>query len=185
MRLHTIIESAGFVFRIDPHQISDFSKSPKTYYFTDAGSGQVDNTAQPPEWAKGAQGQFRTGLFAGPFDQIISYLIPRHIPWLVAHTQPKRTLYYNQEDTGEMQSYAPVISSFRTDQFEQIGKDGQAEYFSDKPPIPSKQSVIKNPLRILQNHFELAPVPNLQALEETFDKLRAANIGVDAENIDF
>jgi hypothetical protein len=93
-------------------------------------------------------------------------------------------LYYNQEDTAEIQSYAPVISSFRADQFEHIGRDGQVEYFSDRPPVPVKQSVIRDPFRLLHNHFNLVPVRNLRALEETYEKLRESGAGVDAEHID-
>lgn len=180
-----LLESESRVFRIDPTKVSDFASNPKTYYFTKSGSGAVDNTSKPPAWAQGEQGTYRKGLFAGKYHDMISYMIPRDVPWLVAHTQPKPTLYFSSENTADIQNYKPYISSFDASKFEPLSKDGQGEFFAEKPPQPVKQAQIKNPLRILQNKFVVVPVKNAQELKSKLQELKDKNIGVDAEGLDF
>lgn len=182
IRREWYIESSDRVFRVDSEKIPKFE--PQNYYFNKDGSGSVDDTKKPPEWAKGTEGKFRSGLFAGNYNQIISYMIPRHIPWLMQHTSPKPTLYYNNQNRQEMMDYKPWITSFEANKFELLSKDGQGEYFAEKPPQPVKQVQIKNPMRVLENKFILVPLENLEALKNKYQEFKDKNISADAEALE-
>ena len=173
------------VFRVDPQNIGDFSPQKRTYFFTQQGSGPVQDTSKPPDWAAGQQGEFKRGLFAGDYKDVLSYLIPRQIPWLIHHTKPKKTLYYNLQDQQEIQDYKPYISSFDPKDFTKLDRQGQGEYFSEHPPKPLKQAQIKNPLRILQQQFNLVPLKNLQELQDKYRELARQGQLVDAEGEEF
>ena len=179
------LENDQRVFRIDPQKIDDFSKNLKTYYFMGPESGSVEDTSKPPEWAKGQQGEFKTGLFTGGYKNILSYLIPRHIPWVIEHTTPKKTLYYNKEDQQEIEGYSPYISSFDPKGFTKLDTSGQGEYFSENPPKPIKQAQIKNPLRILASQFNLVPLRNAAELQNKFREILSQGRSADAEGLEF
>ena len=173
------------VFRVDSQRIDDFSPEKRTYFLTQQGSGPVQDTSRPPDWAAGQQGEFKKGLFAGDYKDVLSYLIPRHLPWLVHHTKPKKTLYYNLEDQQEMQDYRPFLSSFDPKGFTKLDRQGQGEYFSENPPKPLKQAQIRDPLRILGQRFNLVPLKDLRELQDKHRELVMSGQPVDAEGEEF
>ena len=177
-------ESESRVFRIDPTKVDDFASNPKTYYFTQSYSGAVDDTSRPPEWAGGEHGNFSKGLFAGKYNDIISYMIPRDIPWLVAHTHPKPTLYFNGQNLQDIQNYRPYISSFNAEKFEKNTKS-QGEYFAENPPKPIKQVQVKDPLRMLKNKYVVIPLQDAQELKDKFQELKEKGADFDAEGMEF
>lgn len=172
------------VFRIDPEK-RDFEdhSNLRQYFMTQNGeSGPVPAPDTVPDWGKSLQGSFKTGLYAGKYHDIVSYLIPRDMPWILVPTNPKKTLYVRKQDIPAIQNYSPWISSFDKSQFQVLGREGQGEYFSEKPPKPSRQAQVKNPWRILQSKFSVQPVDDIMA---THKELVAKKIGFDSEGAIF
>lgn len=168
------------VFRIDPEKRDfDDHSNLRQYFITQNGeSGPVPAPNTVPDWGKSLQGSFRTGLYAGKYHDIVSYLIPREMPWILVPTKPKKTLYIRKQDVPAIQKYSPWISSFKQDDFQTLGREGQGEYFTEKPPEALKQTQIKNTYRLLQNKFIVNPVDNILA---THKELKDKNIGFDSE----
>jgi hypothetical protein len=159
----------------------DFSdkESLGTYAFVQNGSGRIDDPNNLPAWAKG--GQMRRGLFAGKYDQILSYLIPRGIAYVIADGVSKKTLYINQKDLASIKAYRPWVSSFDKASFSDTGKEGRGEYFSDGPGTPVKQAQVKkDPISILQNKYDLRPVDDVRAV---LDDLVRKGVNHEAEGL--
>ena len=166
------------VFRIDPEK-RDFSLQPRHYFITpDGQSGSVPTKDTIPDWGKNLKGVTKTGLYAGKYHDILSYLIPRELPWILVPTTPKKTLYVRDIDVKKIQEYHPWISSFDQNKFQALSRDGQGEFFSEMPPKPIKQIQIKNPYKILNKEFNLIPVKDIVAKN---DELKSKNIGFDSE----
>lgn len=168
------------VFRIDPEK-RDFENHSnlRQYFMTNNGeSGPTPSRDVVPDWGKSLQGSFKTGLYAGKYHDIVSYLIPRELPWILVSTNPKKTLYIRKQDVPAIQKYSPWISSFKQSDFEVLGREGQGEYFTEKPPQAQKQTQIKNTWRVLQSKFNVYPVDDILA---THKELKNKNIGFDAE----
>lgn len=168
------------LFRVDPER-RDFEKHSnlRQYFITNKGeSGPVSSPNVIPDWGKSLEGMFKTGLYAGRYHEVISYLIPRELPWIIVPTKPKKTLYIRKQDIKNIQEYSPWISSFNQNDFETLDRDGQGEYFTEKPPKALKQIQIKNPWRILQNNFIVIPVDDIM---DTHKELKNKKIGFDSE----
>lgn len=166
------------VYRIDPEQ-RDFSQQPRHYFITpDGQSGPVPTKDTIPDWGKNLKGVTKTGLYAGNYSDILSYLVPRELPWILEPTEPKKTLYVRTEDVKKIQEYRPWISSFDKNKFQPLSRDGQGEFFSEMPPKPIKQIQIPNPLKILQQKFNLVPVKDIKA---KYDELISDKKGFDSE----
>ena len=167
------------VFRIDPEKndFDDHSKL-KQYFFTKNGSGQTDSPNTVPDWGKSMEGSFKTGLFAGKYHDITSYLIPRNLPWILVPTFPKKTIYIRKQDVSSIQRYSPWISSFKQSDFQVLDREGQGEYFAEKPTKAHQQKQIKNNWRVLQSKFNVMPVDDIMAKHQ---ELKNKNIGFDAE----
>jgi hypothetical protein len=172
------------VFRIDAEKrdFGDHSNLRQFYITNNGESGPTSAPNEVPNWAQTPQGptpgRFRSGAFAGKYHNIVSYLIPRKMPWILVPTKPKKTLYIRQQDVQVVKDYKPWISAFKKTDFEELGREGQGEFFTEKPPVAHKQSQIKDTWRLLQNNFSLQPVSDILA---THKQLMAQNIGFDAE----
>lgn len=173
-----------YVYRIDSKQRNFGDQSNhRQFYITHTGeSGPTSTPNQVPDWAQTPQGttpgSFKSGIFAGKYHNIVSYLIPRQLPWILVPTNPKKTLYIRQQDIPAIKDYKPWISTFKQSDFEELGREGQGEYFTEKPPTPHKQSQIQNAWRLLQSNFSVQPVNDILATQK---QLIAQNIGFDAE----
>jgi hypothetical protein len=177
-------EVSNFVSRIDAEK-RDFgnqSNNREFYITRDGESGPTSARNEVPNWAQTPQGpipgSFKSGIFAGKYHNIVSYLIPRKMPWILVPTKPKKTLYIRQQDVQVVKDYKPWISTFKKTDFEELGREGQGEFFTEKPPTAHKQAQVKNTWRLLQNNFLLKPVSDILS---THKQLMAQNIGFDAE----
>lgn len=153
------------LFRIDRER-KDFSPdSMGNYYFVPSGSGRVDDLNNLPSWAKG--GHMRRGMFAGQYGDVLSYLIPREIPYVIADEVPRKALYIRKGDIDSIRSYRPWISSFDRSSFSSTGKAGRGEYFSEKPGTPLKQvQVKKDPLGVLGRVYDLKIVDDVRRVRD-------------------
>lgn len=157
------------LFRVDRERL-DFSNQDSlgNYAFVRNGSGRVDDPNNLPAWAKG--GQMRRGLFAGRYKQVLSYMIPRNIPYVVAGSGARPTLYLNKKDLPAIKSYRPWLSSFEKGDFSDTGKDGREEYFSEKPGRPIRQAQMKkDPISILQKNYEIQLVDDVALIRKDLD----------------
>ena len=178
MNFKTWLKIRENIFRIDPEQ-RDFSQQLRHYFITpDGQSGSVPTKDTIPDWGKNLKGVIKTGLYAGKYHDILSYLVPRELPWILVPTTPKKTLYVRDIDVKKIQEYRPWISSFDQNKFQSLSRDGQAEFFSEMPPKPIKQIQIKNPYKIINKEFNLIPVKDIVAKN---DELKSKNIGFDSE----
>lgn len=145
-------------------------------------SGATPNYNEKPLWAINKKGKFKTGLFAGRFEDIISYLIPRDIPWLVVHDTPKDKLYLHKKDLPKIKKYKPWITCFDEKEFKRLGRDGQGEFFTEKPPKSQERVKINDPLTLLEKRFTIKLVDDLLQKSK---ELKKKKIGFDAEGTMF
>lgn len=169
------------VCRADAKKI-DFSdpKGMRQYFLLGNGnqSGPTPSHNKKPKWAKNKKGKFKTGLYAGKFEDIISYTIPRDIPWLVTHDDSKDKLYIHKKDLARIKKYRPWITCFDKQEFKPLSRKGQGEYFTEKPPVTQKQMEIKDPFSLLKSRFEIVLVDDLL---KKFQELKKKKIKFDAE----
>jgi len=167
------------VFRIDPEKRDfDDHSNLRQYFVTQNGESGPAPSGVVPDWGKSLKGSFKTGLYAGKYHDIVSYLIPRELPWILVPTSPKKTLYVRKQDVSLIQKYSPWISSFKQSDFETLGREGQGEYFTEKPPKAVKQVRIKNAWKVLQSKFLVYAVDDILA---THKELVTKKIGFDSE----
>ena len=156
------------LFRIDPERRNFSIQSLGNYAFVRDGSGRIDDPNNLPSWAKG--GQIKRGLFAGEYSQVLSYMIPRNIPYIVAETGSRPTLYINKKDLQTIQAYRPWISSFNRNLFSNTGKEGREEYFSDQPSQPLKQTQMKkDPMSMLKKNYDIQLVDDVALVRKRLD----------------
>lgn len=168
------------VFRIDPER-RDFEDHSglRQYFMTNKGeSGPTPSRDVVPDWGRSLEGSFKTGLYAGKYHDVVAYLIPRDMPWILVPTNPKKTLYVRKQDVPSIQRYSPWISAFKQNDFQMLGREGQGEYFAERPPKAHRQVQVKNAWRLLQAKFDVRTVDDINA---TYKELKAKNVGFDAE----
>lgn len=172
------------VCRADAKKIDFSDPDGMQQYFVakNGDSGATPYHNKKPSWAKNKKGEFKTGLFAGRFEDIISYLIPRDIPWLVVHGSPKDTLYLHKKDLAGIRKYRPWITCFDEKEFKPLQKDGQGEFFTEKPPESQEQIQINDPLSLLEKRFKIKTVDDLLQISK---ELKKKKIGFDAEGTMF
>ena len=172
-RLISRVYAAGEVYRLDEDPISDFSQNLRTYYRKpDWSSSGTFEEEIPQGWQK------ETGLFAGNRRHVVPYAVPRDVSWIVIREDPKRpTLVFNESDKQKIAQHRSHLSQFSGSGFTKVPS---GEYFSEKPSIPERQEVIRNPIRFMQQWYDVKFVPDIKQLAT---QLRKQNIQFESEGL--